>query len=230
MEALTNAHTRRGGKKPFHVGITTDISPEVQRLMAENSYTGVTSDYVHKDNYYWFVFRALYGHTNDAVELLLKKGVFVYVPLHYETNKQSIKKGLGKTYLLPGFVFAYMTREMTYEYVKRPAPSAKYLKYYTDKTKPIEPATGCNPPLIISEQKMRQFMNIVETKNKHIMITAKGHCHFKSGDKFQVICGEFQGIVGRVARAAGQQRIAVELEGIGYILTAYIPSNFLEKI
>ena len=33
-----------------------------------------------------------------------------------------------------------------------------------------------------------------------------------------------------VVRVAGQQRIAVELNGIGYVLTAYIPSDFMEKI
>ena len=33
-----------------------------------------------------------------------------------------------------------------------------------------------------------------------------------------------------VVRAAGHQRIAVELNGIGYVLTAYIPSDFMEKI
>ena len=33
-----------------------------------------------------------------------------------------------------------------------------------------------------------------------------------------------------VVRAAGQQRIAVELNGIGYVLTAYTPSDFMEKI
>lgn len=111
MKTLTNAHTRRGGEKPLHVGITTDISPEVQRLMSENSYIGITSDYVHQDNHYW---------------------------------KRSIKKGFLETYLLPGYIFTYMARNMTYKDVKRPAPSAKFLKYYTDKTKPIEPITEYN--------------------------------------------------------------------------------------
>ena len=53
---------------------------------------------------------------------------------------------------------------------------------------------------------------------------------FKSGDYFKVVCGDFKGVVGQVVRAAGQQRIAVELNGIGYVLTAYIPSDFMEKI
>lgn len=62
------------------------------------------------------------------------------------------------------------------------------------------------------------------------MAASKDRCHFKSGDYFKVVCGDFKGVVGQVVRAAGQQRIAVELNGIGYVLTAYIPSDFMKKI
>ena len=62
------------------------------------------------------------------------------------------------------------------------------------------------------------------------MAASKDRCHFKSGDYFKVVYGDFKGVVGQVVRAAGQQRIAVELNGIGYVLTAYIPSDFMEKI
>lgn len=77
---------------------------------------------------------------------------------------------------------------------------------------------------------MKSFIDVVETKNEHILATSKDHCHFKSGDFFKVVCGDFTGVVGQVVRATGQQRIAVELNGIGYVLTAYIPSDFMEKI
>ena len=36
--------------------------------------------------------------------------------------------------------------------------------------------------------------------------------------------------VGRVARWQGQQRVAVVMEEIGTIVTAYIPNAFIEKI
>ena len=77
---------------------------------------------------------------------------------------------------------------------------------------------------------MKPFINIVEIKSEHILASTKDRCHFKSGDYFKVVCGDFKGVVGQVVRAAGQQLIAVELNGIGYVLTAYIPSDFLEKI
>ena len=150
--------------------------------------------------------------------------------MRYEKVEVSgTKRWLEKPFL-PGLVFAYMTREQTRGFVKQPAKTASFLKYYTDKTKPIEPDTQLNPPVTIPDDRMKSFIRVVETKNEHILATSKDRCHFKSGDFFRVVCGDFKGVVGQVVRAAGQQRIAVELNGIGYVLTAYIPSDFMEKI
>ena len=140
------------------------------------------------------------------------------------------KKKLVQQPLLPNLVFAYMTYEQSLEFVKEPAKTAGFLKYYTDKTKPIEPDTQLNPPITNPDDRMKSFINVVDTKNENIMAASKDRCHFKSGDYFKVVCGDFKGVVGQVVRAAGQQRIAVELNGIGYVLTAYIPSDFMENI
>ncbi len=230
MHTLPNVNIRRGGNEPSHIGFASDVSPEVQGQQAENSHTGVTSNFVSKENHHWFVFRALYGHVKDIVEALKAENVEVYVPMHYEKVDISGNMRLRKMPLLPGLVFAYMTRKKTLDFVRQPAPTARYMKYYTDKTKEVEAETGHNPPITIPDAKMNSFINICETKNEHIMTTSKDRCRFKSGDKFKVVSGEFKGVVGQVVRAAGQQRIAVELQGIGYVLTAYIPTDFLEKI
>ena len=230
MDTLPNVNTRRGGNKPSHAGLTSNVSPKVQSPEAENSHTGVTSDFVPKENHEWFVLRILYGHTKDVVDAFKKADVLYYIPKRYQKVEIAGKMRLHKEPLLPGLVFAYMTRERTHDFVKQPAKTAGFLKYYTDKTKPIEPDTQLNPPITIPDGRMKSFINVVETKNEHIMAASKDRCHFKSGDYFKVVCGDFKGVVGQVVRAAGQQRIAVELNGIGYVLTAYIPSDFMEKI
>ena len=204
MDTLPNVNTRRGGNKPSHAGLTSNVSPKVQSPEAENSHTGVTSDFVPKANHQWFVLRILYGHTKDVVDAFKKADVLYYIPKRYQKVEISGKKRLRKEPLLPGLVFAYMTRERTHDFVKQPAKTAGFLKYYTDKTKPIEPDTQLNPPITIPDGRMKSFI--------------------------KVVCGDFKGVVGQVVRAAGQQRIAVELNGIGYVLTAYIPSDFMEKI
>lgn len=230
MDTLPNVHTRRGGKETSCAGFASNVSPEVQSPQAENSHTGVTSNFVSKENHKWFVLRALYGHTKDVVNAFKEADVQYYIPMRYQKIEISGKKMLRKEPLLPGLVFAYMTRKKTHDFVKQPAKTARFLKYYTDKTKPVEAETLLNPPVTIPDDRMKSFISVVETKNEHVMAVSKERCHFKSGDFFQVVCGDFKGVVGQVVRAAGQQRIAVELNGIGYVLTAYIPSDFMEKI
>ena len=230
MNTLPNVNTRRGGNEPSHAGLTSSVSPEVQSRKAENSHTGVTSDFVPKENHEWFVLRILYRHTQEVVDAFQAADILYYIPMRYEKVEVSgTKRWLEKPFL-PGLVFAYMTREQTRGFVKQPAKTASFLKYYTDKTKPIEPDTQLNPPVTIPDDRMKSFIRVVETKNEHILSTSKERCHFKSGDFFRVVCGDFKGVVGKVVRAAGQQRIAVEMNGIGYVLTAYIPSDFLERI
>lgn len=48
-----------------------------------------------------------------------------------------------------------MTCEQSLEFVKEPARTASYIKYYTDKTKPIVEETGLNPPMIIPDNEMK---------------------------------------------------------------------------
>lgn len=47
---------------------------------------------------------------------------------------------------------------------------------------------------------------------------------------FIVTEGDFEGIQGRVARIAGQQRVIVELFSGCLVATAYIPKDVMEKI
>ena len=54
-------------------------------------------------------------------------------------------------------------------------------------------------------------------------------CHYKSGDIVKVIAGEFEGVTGKVARIAGQQRVVVEISGLCLVATAYIPTDFIIK-
>lgn len=59
---------------------------------------------------------------------------------------------------------------------------------------------------------------------------SKDRIRYKSGDLVQITQGDFKGIIGKVVRAAGQQRVAIELEGIGKFITAYIPNDFLKVL
>lgn len=53
---------------------------------------------------------------------------------------------------------------------------------------------------------------------------------FEKGQLVKVTEGAFKGVIGRVARWQGQQRVGVVVDDLVTVVTAYIPSAFIELI
>lgn len=113
MDALTNAHIRRGGKKPPRNRLTSITTPQYS-----NFNTGVTSDYASKENHNWFVFRATYNQVKKAFKALIKQDITMYIPMHYVVEVKDGKKEHKLKQLLPNIIFAYITREQADSLVK----------------------------------------------------------------------------------------------------------------
>ncbi|MDY4846226.1 MAG: UpxY family transcription antiterminator [Parabacteroides sp.] len=225
MNALFNAHTLRGHDLPLHVGFTSNVSPE-----AQNSDTGVSSDYAQKDSYSWFILRVTYNRVKIAIEQAKKDGIETYVPMHYVQKMIVGKKKRVLQPLLPNILFIYTTRDKADGFVKKTTDqSSSFIKYYLDKTLPPEP-NGKNPPLTIQYNAMLNFIKATSTSSDHVRIVTAEQCHYKSGDMVRVIAGDFKGVTGMVARIAGQQRVVVKVSGLCLVATAYIPSDFIEII
>lgn len=225
MNALLNAHTPRGSESPPHVGLTSNVSPE-----AQSSYTGVSSEYVQKEGHSWFVLRTTYNRVNAAVEKATKFGIQTYVPTHYVQKMIAGKKKRILQPLLPGILFVYATREQTNSLVKKAFNEPfSFIKYYLDRTLPQE-ENGKNPPLTIPYNAMLNFIRVTGTDSEHVRVVTAEQCHYKNGDTVRIIAGEFKGVVGRVARIAGQQRVVVDISGLCLVATAYIPTDFIEII
>ena len=212
--------------------LTADALPEAKEpIQAQCSDTGVSSDYVPDEAKQWFVLRATYGRSEKALKEIEDKKIKTYVPLRNVWKKKNgVKLRRVQEPLLPNLIFAFMTREQSKSLLKFPAPTALYLKYYLDRTKPVEYATGLNPPLIVPNSQMENFIRLTSIDNEFIQVLPKDYIKFKSGDLVRVKDGDFAGVVGKVVRAAGQQCVAVEIEGLCIVVTAYIPSAFVEKI
>ena len=224
MNALLNAHTQRGRTRSPHVGLSSNVLPEAQR-----SHTGVSSDYVQKANHEWFVLRVTYNRTQKAHGIISTSDVQSYMPMHYVIkNEIGKKKKRILQPLLPNLLFVYATREQANELVKKRNDKPSFIKYYLDKTKPLE-SNDKHPPLIIPFNSMINFIKVTSTDSEHVRIVTEQQCNYKSGDIVRIIEGEFKGVEGKIARIAGQQRVVVEIEGLCLVATAYIPTAFLEK-
>ena len=223
MNALINAHTHRGRNRSSYAGLTSNVLPEAQR-----SQTGVSSDYAQKANHEWFVLRITYNRIQKAHAIISASDIQSYMPMHYAIKKEIGKKKRILQPLLPNLLFVYATREAVNSIIKNKGAETSILKFYLDKTKPLE-ENGKHPPLTIPFAAMTNFIKATSTNNDHVRIVSSEQCHYKSGDIVKVIAGEFEGVTGKVARIAGQQRVVVEISGLCLVATAYIPTDFIIK-
>ena len=223
MNALINAHTHRGRNRSSYAGLTSNVLPEAQR-----SQTGVSSDYAQKANHEWFVLRITYNRIQKAHGIISASDIQSYMPMHYAIKKEIGKKTRILQPLLPNLLCVYATREAVNSIIKNKGAETSILKFYLDKTKPLE-ENGKHPPLTIPFAAMTNFIKATSTNNDHVRIVSSEQCHYKSGDIVKVIAGEFEGVTGKVARIAGQQRVVVEISGLCLVATAYIPTDFIIK-
>ena len=105
-----------------------------------------------------------------------------------------------------------------------------HLRFYRDKTKDVSQQDEKHPPVVVPYYEMLNFIKLTSVDNEHIKLVEPERCHYKSGDKVRIVEGDFAGVVGRVARISGQQRVVVEINGLCMVATAYIPSAFLSEI
>jgi hypothetical protein len=140
-----------------------------------------------------------------------------------ETGKKQRK-------LLPfmNILFAYVTEQEAEKYVKH-SDVSKYATYYYNHF--VTDANGYNPPLTVNTSDMTSFVKATALLDEHVMEVDMATCHFLSDEMVRVTAGPFEGIIGRVARVARQNRVVVYLKGLeSCITTAYIPPYYLEKV
>lgn len=174
---------------------------------------------------HWFVFRATYGREGKACEIIRQEGMQAYLPTKRE---QVVTGGVARTIrkpLLPNLLFVYCTPTQADHLVKQHHALPKFLRYYYNHL--ILNSDGTNPPLIVPDYEMENFIRLTSVNNEHIKVVNPAQCRFRNGDRVRVTQGAFEGVEGRVARIAGQQRVVIILEGLCAIATAYIPSAFL---
>lgn len=216
--ALSNATSRRGGTKPPDVGLASCVSPEAIR-----SGQGVSSDYVPKETYQWFVLRATYGRSEQAYDALVRNHIEAYIPKHYVLKQIDGKKKRIEEPLLPNLVFVHATKEAVQRFMKE----IPYLRFYRDKTQ--KPKDGKHPPLTIVDAEMMNFMLLMSVDSDHIKVVNPERCRFKKDGLVRVIGGPFRGVIGHFVREGGQQRVMVKFID-SYYKSSYIPSAFVEEI
>lgn len=222
MITLSDVTKKRGNNRPPNTGFTSDVIPK-----ANGSNTGVSVRYEYSPNKDWFVLRVSYGRVTKAKDILESNNIDYYLPLHYTIKIINSKKKRIIEPLIPNLLFVYAEEEKLKQMMSAKT-SVGLLSYYFNHFE--RDKYGKNPPLTVNYYKMEQFINLTSIMNEHIKLVDNKDCNYKHGDCVRVTDGEFKGIEGRVARVSGQQRVIVEIKGLCFVATAYIPTPFIERI
>ena len=182
----------------------------------------------------WFVLRVSYGRIVKAKAFVEAKGFECYVPIRYKEVKKHDKKRIITEPLLSSFLFVHAAAEQVDSFlqdknIKAPENKA-LLSYYYDHTSHCENSPTKNPPLVISDAAMDNFIRLTSIHNPHIIPVTSENIKYKLGDEVMITEGDFKDIHGRVARIAGQQRVVVELFEGYLVATAYIPKDAIKII
>ena len=232
-----DVHTSGGGEFPPCAGLTSNALPEAQSTVsAESSQTGVSTRNAHiaskpkaqreADIPHWYALRTTYGREKKAYDYLTAKGITAFYPT---TNVVKLIKGKRKNVTesrLPNIFFAYGTEEQLKEYVYDNVnlPFLRfYYRHYHEGNKIIK------TPLIVPDNQMDSLKIICAADADNTFVSLVKVPKFEKGQLVKVIDGAFKGVIGRVARWQGQQRVAVIVDDLVTVCTAYVPSAFLEK-
>ena len=233
-----DVHTSGGGEFPPCAGLTSNALPEAQSTVsAESSQTGVSTRYAHiatkpqiqkeEEFSHWYALRTTYGREKKAYDYLTAKGITAFYPT---TNVVKLIKGKRKVVTesrLPNIFFAYGTEEQLKEYVFDNV-NLPFLRFYYRHIH--EGNTIKKTPLIVPDNQMDSLKIICAADADNTFVSLVKVPKFEKGQLVKVIDGVFKGVVGRVARWQGQQRVGVVIDDLVTVVTAYVPSAFLEKI
>lgn len=204
----------------------TSCTPSIQE-----SKDGVSVENVPFGNKQWFVLRVTYGRIIKAKAFIKTKGFECYVPLRYKEARKQGKRRIITEPLIPSFIFVHASAEQVDSLLQdksiKPLENIALLSYYYDHTSHCEKSPTKNPPLVISDSVMDNFIRLTSIHNPHIIPVTSDNIKYKLGDEVVITEGEFKDIRGRVARIAGQQRVLVELFDGCLVATAYVPTSAL---
>lgn len=220
MNALNNANIQDNTSS----GPASFAFPE-----AKSSKTGVSVRFALDETRQWYVLRIKYGKTQEVADSIIEDGTYVYLAQIWKDvrNKETGKKQ-RKLFPFLNLLFAYVTEEEADKYVRN-FKESRYTTYYYNHF--IEVEEGKNPPLTISSRDMEPLVRVTSLRDEHVMEVDIRKCRFVSDDLVRVTHGPFEGVEGRVARVARQNRVVVYINGMeSGLTTAYIPPHYLEKV
>ena len=221
-------------------GLASDALPEVHQSasLPVSAQKGVSTkntlfpkttnnDCLTINDKHWYALRTTYGRERLAYEYMNSNGAMVYWPTMEQIKEVDGKRRKVRVSRIPNILFAHGTLLQVQRFVYDNANLPFLRFYYAKETIGREIVRR---PLIVPERQMESLRIICAVDDGNIAIVPQSDSHFAKGQQVRITQGRFAGVTGRVARYQGQQRVAVVIDGLITIATAYIPTAFLAPI
>ena len=155
------------------------------------------------------------------------KGITAFYPT---TDTVKLIKGKRKVVTesrLPNIFFAYGTEEQlkSFVYDNVNLPFLRFYYRHVHVGRRIEKI-----PMIVPDYQMDSLKIICASDADNTIVSLVEVPKFEKGQLVRVTDGAFKGVIGRVARWQGQQRVGVVVDELVTVVTAYVPSAFIESI
>lgn len=237
----TDDTSHGGGVTPPSIGSAPGVLPEVQKpRLAANSQTGVSTRNVlsgtdlskdgedAEEHSHWYVLRVTYGRERRTSEFLRSHHVEVYCPTTFRYKLVAGHRRRVELSRLPNFLFAYDTfnhlKTFVYDNVSEETKSLRFYYQHTHKNSIL-----VRQPVVVPTYQMDSLKRICAQEKEDVLMVTGKVPQFDAGQMVRIIDGKFKGVIGKVARYQGQQRVAVIIGGLFTVITAYVPSAFLKK-
>ena len=175
----------------------------------------------------WYALRTSYGRERKAYEYIVGKGGTAFYPTVKVVKEVGGRPRAVEVSRIPNVFFAYGTEEEIRKFVFDNV-NLSYLRfYYTYFRVGVQKVRR---PLVVPDGQIESLRIICAPDAGDVVMVPDSVTKFKAGKMVRIVEGQFAGVVGRVARFQGQQRVAVVIEGLLTVATAYVPSAFLEPV
>lgn len=243
MAASNDVNSYRGDALPSGIGLTSSVPPEANTPNSgECLQIGVSTRSVHKrtcslsqlekkntNNFeHWYALRTTYGREKKAYDYIIQHKGIAFLPIVCVDKIIRGQKKRIEISRIPNTFFVYGTEESVKQFVYDNVnlPYLRFYYRYTHLGRVIK-----KEPMIIPDNQLQSFKIICEAQDKsNVFVLKEEIVKFRKGEKVRVKDGNFEGVVGIVARYHGQQRVGLVIDGLLTAITAYIPTAFLERI
>lgn len=199
----------------------------------QNAEKGVSTNSAHTNleqpsaEAHWYALRTTYGREKKAYNYLLEQGVKAFYPTIKIVKEIKGKRKTMSVSRLPNMFFAYGTeRELsTYVFDNTNLPFLRFYYRHYHEGRVVR-----KTPMIVPDDQMKTLRIICQAESSDTYVTPDCIHMFEHGQRVRVTGGAFAGAEGRVARFKRQQRVGVCIDGLLTMVTAYVPSSYLQPI